>query len=149
GTTFPHHLPAEDPENLYWAWLATPDSDRALVDLARKAVQVLELGQRDAPDLLLLSLSGFDAIGHMFGPDSLERVAAFVELDRQLGDLLDGLTDLVGSSVVLALTSDHGTAPVLDVAHRMGFGHSRRLAPEELIDPVQAALAPIGASVES
>lgn len=86
-----------------------------------------------------MSFGGFDAIGHNFGPDSLERVAAVTELDRQIGDLLDVLTELVGPRLLVALTSDHGVAPVVDIARQRGHV-SARVMLETLVAPVEAAL---------
>ncbi len=140
GTTFPHHLPGSDDLGaLYWSWFCTPDNDRALVDTAQQVAKRLELGDDDTPDLLAISLAGFDAIGHTFGPQSLERVAAFTELDRQVGDLLDSLTRLAGSRVLVAFTSDHGIAPTPTAARAAGHT-GERVRPETLSDVVQTAL---------
>src|SRR5690606_10991882 len=67
------------------------------------------------------------------------RVAALVHLDRQLGDLLDGLTALVGRSVVVGLTADHGVAPLVDVACAAGHD-SKRVDPDHIAQEVEQAL---------
>lgn len=83
------------------------------VDLALSAVSALQLGADDAPDLLAISFSGHDRIGHAFGPDSPEELAEFLAVDRELGRLLDGLDRLVGKGAwVAVMSSDHGVAPV-------------------------------------
>lgn len=140
GTTFPHHLPTGvGGDKLYWGWLATPDSDRAIAEIALQAVLREGLGTDDSPDLLAVSLGGFDAIGHNFGPDSLERAAAFIELDRQLGDLLDRLTEHVGPRVLVGLTSDHGIAPAVEMALARGQ-RSGRVKEQALRGAVEGAL---------
>lgn len=140
GITFPHHLPdTDDLQRLYWSWFCTPDNDRALVDTAVSVAKRLELGHDDIPDLLAISLSGFDAIGHNFGPDSLERVAALTELDRHLGDLLNSLAELAGSRLVVGLTSDHGIAPTPWAAAEQGHT-GERVDPEKLAAVARAAL---------
>lgn len=85
------------------------------VDLALGAVKELKLGSDDAPDLLTVSFSGHDRIGHGFGAESPEGVAEFLAVDRELGRLFDGLDQQVGKGAwVAVVTSDHGVAPVPD-----------------------------------
>lgn len=83
------------------------------VDLALAAVKGLSLGADDAPDLLCISFSGHDRIGHTFGGDGPESLAEFMAVDRELARLLDGLDAAVGKGAwVAALSADHGVAPV-------------------------------------
>lgn len=85
------------------------------VDLALGAVKELKLGADDAPDLLTVSFSGHDRIGHAFGAEAAESVAEFLAVDRELGRLFDGLDQQVGKGAwVAVVTSDHGVAPVPD-----------------------------------
>ena len=110
------------------AW-ATPWLDEYLVDLAAAIVVEEELGKDEVPDLLALSFSAPDYIGHRFGPNSREYVDALLRLDRSLGDLLDVIDERVGlENVVVALTSDHGVVEVPEVrlmrgqpAHRVNW----------------------------
>ncbi len=75
-----------------------------------------ELGLGDSPnrtDLLAISLSTTDAIGHAFGPDSREMHDQILRLDRSLGMFLDSLFKMRdGRRVVIALTADHGMSPL-------------------------------------
>jgi predicted AlkP superfamily pyrophosphatase or phosphodiesterase len=83
------------------------------VDLALGAVKSMQLGADDAVDLLMVSFSGHDRIGHAFGPDSPEGLAEFLAVDRELGRLLTGLDQQIGKGAwVAVLSSDHGVAPV-------------------------------------
>lgn len=92
-----------------------PMIDAWEVDLALGAVKELKLGSDDAPDLLTVSFSGHDRIGHGFGAESLEGVAEFLAVDRELGRLFDGLDQQVGKGAwVAVVTSDHGVAPLPD-----------------------------------
>ncbi|MEE8408311.1 MAG: alkaline phosphatase family protein [Myxococcota bacterium] len=141
GIVFPHHLPETAVgEDRYWGWFASPDADRALQETAAHVVRRMELGRGEAPDLLLVSFGAFDSIGHAFGPESLERVASFVEIDRQLGDLLEALRTSVGRRLLVALTSDHGVAPTPHQARALGHA-SARVSPESLAAVADAALA--------
>jgi hypothetical protein len=141
GVTFPHRVPAGlsalQRDRL---WMETPDVDRALVDTVLGAARELHLGRGPASDLLLISMSSLDAIGHTFGPDSVERIAALVELDRNLGRLLRGLEELTEGSLFLALTSDHGVAATAEhVRRRFGVANPRVRA-EELQTLLEEAL---------
>lgn len=144
GTTFPHHLPVEGTErDHYSGWFCTPDADRAIVDTAGQIIRRLQLGRKEAPDLLLISLGAFDTIGHAFGPDSLERVAALTELDRQLGDLLDVVHDALGHRAVVAVTSDHGIDSTVAAARAQG-NTSARVSADQLVRVVERELARFG-----
>jgi arylsulfatase A-like enzyme len=63
---------------------------------------------KDATDLLFVSVSSTDYLGHYYGPESMEVADSMVRLDRQLGDFLDALERRFGDRVVVALTGDHG-----------------------------------------
>ncbi|MER2566820.1 MAG: alkaline phosphatase family protein [Myxococcaceae bacterium] len=92
-----------------------PKIDAWEVDLALGAVKELKLGADDAPDLITISFSGHDRIGHNFGAESPEGVAEFLAVDHELGRLFDGLDQQVGKGAwVAVMSSDHGVAPVPD-----------------------------------
>ncbi len=94
-----------------------PILDRLEVDLALSAVTSLELGKDDAPDLLVVSFSGHDRTGHRFGPDSADALAEYAVIDLEIGRLLAGLDAKVGKDkYVVALTADHGMAPLPELA---------------------------------
>ena len=64
-------------------------------------------------DLLAVSFSTTDAVGHRFGPDSRELHDQILRLDGVLGRFLDSLFTLRDSSrVLVALTADHGVTPL-------------------------------------
>jgi hypothetical protein len=103
-----------------------PLIDTAEVDLALEAVKALELGKDAVPDLLTISFSGHDRLGHAFGPDAKESLEDFFHLDRELGRLFTALDAQVGKGkYVVALSSDHGVAPLPEVATARGLdaGH--------------------------
>jgi len=105
---FPHRLP-DDSAGAVQALPSFPWMDSLTLDFALKGVHELGLAQHDHTDLLVLSLSTTDAIGHAYGPDSRELHDQILRLDRWLGGFLDSLQMLVpGDRIVVALTSDHG-----------------------------------------
>ena len=112
---FPHRL---SPDTLQAARdiIAFPWMDDITVQFALAGVNALKLGQGPAPDLLAVSLSTTDAVGHRFGAASREIHDQMLHVDRAIGALLDSLYKIRDSStIVVALTADHGvtTAPEL------------------------------------
>ncbi|MBI5630887.1 MAG: alkaline phosphatase family protein [Elusimicrobia bacterium] len=94
-------------------FLDTPASDRLLLDLTEEALKRLPLGKDSIPDILAVSFSGTDYVGHRYGPDSPQIENQMLSLDALLGELLDRLKAKVGAGRFdLVLTSDHGVAPV-------------------------------------
>ncbi len=93
--------------------MASPYLDEVTLDFARTLVEEEALGQGPAPDLLGLSLSGTDWIGHLYGPFSHESLDALARLDRSLARFLGFLEERVGEGrVLVALSSDHGVLPL-------------------------------------
>src|SRR5438477_349970 len=92
---------------------AFPWIDSLTLAFALEGVQALELGRRGRPDLLSVSLSTTDAIGHAFGPDSREIHDQLLHVDRWLGQFFDSLAQLVpAAGTVVVLTADHGVTPL-------------------------------------
>src|SRR5918992_767200 len=105
---FPH-LPANDPE---WGLAATPFYDELTLAFALEGLRALNLGAGPQTDVLAISLSATDYVGHKYGPDSREIHDQILRLDRALGAFLDSLFTLRDSTkVIIALTADHGVAP--------------------------------------
>jgi Type I phosphodiesterase / nucleotide pyrophosphatase len=99
------------------AFRGYPAADRAVLSLARAALKSLPNDARhDAPVLLVLSLSAFDYVGHVHGPDSWESWEVLRELDRELGVFFDELEGRFGERLSIVLSADHGTAPLPETA---------------------------------
>lgn len=108
GFTFPHEIPA-DSNRASSEVLNTPVIDSLTLDAAWHGVKALGLGRRARPDLVAISLSATDAVGHRYGPGSLELHDQILQLDRHLGWFLDSLATIVPRDrLVVSLTSDHG-----------------------------------------
>ena len=69
----------------------TPEADSMLLALALEAAKRFKLGRDDSPDILAVSFSATDYVGHRYGPDSAPMRVQLQRLDRTLGALLDGL----------------------------------------------------------
>lgn len=89
------------------AFRVSPRMDGATFSLALRLVDDMELGRRSAPDLLSVSLSANDYIGHAVGSEGVEMCIQMVALDRMLGDFLAGL-DARGLDYMVVLSADHG-----------------------------------------
>jgi len=89
------------------AFRASPELDGDTLALAAGLVDELKLGRGTDPDLLAVSLSATDYVGHTYGTEGEEMCLQLTELDRELGDFLKVL-DSRGINYAVALTADHG-----------------------------------------
>ena len=98
-----------------------PWMDSLMLDVALEGVRHTGVGQREGTDLLVVSLSTTDAIGHDYGPDSRELHDQLLRLDHWLGWFLDSLAVLVPrEGTVFALTADHGVQPFPEATGKGG-----------------------------
>jgi hypothetical protein len=105
---FPHRLPAS-PDSVARRIPGYPWMDSLTLSLALEGAAQLHLGRRSRPDLLAISLSTTDAVGHAFGPDSREIHDQLLRVDWWLGQFMDSLARLVpGGQILYVLTGDHG-----------------------------------------
>jgi predicted AlkP superfamily pyrophosphatase or phosphodiesterase len=92
---------------------STPFANDLELDFARALVANEKLGTGPTTDLLVISLSQNDILGHRVGPDAPQLHASIVQLDRQLAGFFQYLDKQFGmANVWLALSADHGVAPV-------------------------------------
>lgn len=115
---FPHKLAAKGelkPLEYGEHVLFSPYGNDYTLEAARAIIEGEQLGQDEFPDLLCINFSTNDYIGHAFGPNSLEVEDITYHTDRQLGDFLRFLDAQVGvGKWTLALTADHGVAPIVE-----------------------------------
>ncbi len=105
---------------------ASPLYDEETLRAARYLLKSQGLGQGPAVDLLGVSLSGTDIIGHSFGTQGPEQCEQMMRLDAALGEFLDELDEVEGG-VILALTADHGGSDINERTARRGFPHMGRV----------------------
>ena len=87
----------------------TPMIDELTAAVALEGLRTMNLGRGPTTDVLAVSFSATDYVGHFFGPESKEQHDQILRLDRTLGAFLDTLYTLRDSSrIVIALTADHG-----------------------------------------
>ncbi|HVP00349.1 MAG TPA: alkaline phosphatase family protein [Bryobacteraceae bacterium] len=95
---------------------ATPWGNEMIEDFAERAVAAEGLGSHAGTDILAVSFSSNDYVGHAVGPDDPAVRDISIRTDRLLGKLLDFLNQRVGAeNTLLVLTADHGVAPVPEV----------------------------------
>jgi hypothetical protein len=134
-------LPEAGDSALNAAVYSSPFGNELLLEFATEAVTREQLGQRGVTDLLSVSFSSNDAVGHTFGPDSPQVRDMAIRTDRVLGTLLARIDRLVGlRHTLVALTADHGVAPLPETlqARSMPGG---RIASKDIFDPIQQSLA--------
>ena len=114
--SFPHALrgTADQADASYNAqWERSPFADAYLGRFAAALAQSLQLGQHDGTDVLAISFSSPDLVGHAFGPRSHEVQDIYAQLDKTIGTLFDQLDAIVGKDQwVVGLSSDHGVTPI-------------------------------------
>ncbi len=145
GNTFPHPLRGTsastkaDP-SFYLQWATSPYAETYLAQMAEAAVDKLKLGQRSGTDFLAISFSSVDYVGHFFGPRSWEVQDELARLDRDLSALFAHLDQSVGrGKYVVALTGDHGVAPIPEDLRQAGI-NAGRLNVDEVKSRVEQAL---------
>jgi predicted AlkP superfamily pyrophosphatase or phosphodiesterase len=95
---------------------ATPFGNEMLEAFAERAVEGEQLGRHEGTDVLAVSFSSNDYVGHGRGPDSAEVRDISIRTDQVLGKLLDFLDAKLGAgNTLVVLTADHGVAPVPEV----------------------------------
>ena len=138
--TFPHELPT-DSSAAAAAYVGVPSMDSLTLAFALEGVRALGLGPRGGTDLLAVSLSTTDAIGHAFGPDSREIHDQVLRLDRYLAWFLEQLFVRYGpENVLVVLTADHGVTPFPERSRRELRRDATRVFADTLIRAVNASL---------
>jgi arylsulfatase A-like enzyme len=116
------HRNAKDgsPAGFYEVVGATPFANEYEFEFAKELVVYENLGAGQATDLLAISLSANDILGHQVGPDSPEMAAMALALDRELADFFGFLGHQIGlANVWIALSADHGVSALPDAARKL------------------------------
>lgn len=91
---------------------ATPFGNTLTVDFAKSLINAENLGQDEFTDMLCMSFSATDYIGHQFGIHAKETQDCYLRLDQEIADFLNYLDKKVGAGKYLVfLSADHGGAP--------------------------------------
>ena len=141
---FPHPTPIDTAQAVR-ALGDDPRMDWLTLQAALEGLDAMKLGASTSTDVLAVSLSTTDAIGHRFGPDSREIHDQLLRLDRYLGEFLDSLYRVRDSSrIIIALTADHGVQPFPELHFAGRRGATLRVNPEPIMTATKRALAARG-----
>jgi arylsulfatase A-like enzyme len=102
----------------------SPASVSYLLDFAKALITGEQIGRHDVTDVLTISISSTDILGHVVGPDAPEQRAMIDAVDADLNDFftwVDKNVDGGMGNVWVSLTGDHGVAPVPAVAANLGM----------------------------
>jgi predicted AlkP superfamily pyrophosphatase or phosphodiesterase len=117
GSTAPRNGKDGTPAGFYEVVGSTPFANDYQLEFAKELVLYEKLGAGPATDLLVVSLSANDILGHQVGPDSRQMRSMALELDRSLAEFFSFLGHQIGmANVWMALSADHGVAPLPDFA---------------------------------
>jgi arylsulfatase A-like enzyme len=148
GTGFPYEFKNENGNTLVarQRFQYTPEASNSLVDLALEAVKQERLGcssrkpntpchTPEFPDLLTISFSSTDLVGHAFGPDSPELMDIYLNLNRSVERLKNELHKTLGEkSILFVYSSDHGVQPMPEVSQSRGTLAGRMVSKDTKAD---------------
>ncbi|WP_297508854.1 alkaline phosphatase family protein [uncultured Caulobacter sp.] len=112
--------PADKLRDLY----ASPYTDQVTLELARRLRETYDLGDGPQVDLLAISLSATDFVGHRYGTRGPEMCDQLARLDDRLGVFLKSL-DKVKGGVLVVLAADHGGADFAERLAGEGYDYGR------------------------
>src|SRR6266853_1646465 len=99
---------------------STPFANEYELEFAKELIVYEKLGAGQTTDLLSISLSPNDILGHQVGPDTPEMAAMALALDRELADFFSFLGHQIGlADTWIALSADHGVSALPDAAKKL------------------------------
>jgi predicted AlkP superfamily pyrophosphatase or phosphodiesterase len=123
-------------------WERSPFADAYLGRFAAALVQSLKLGTHEGTDVLAVSFSSPDVVGHAFGPNSHEVQDMYAHLDKTIGALFDQLDASVGKDQwVAGLSADHGVTPIPEQLIAAGKD-AGRINAGAMVTAIEQALKP-------
>ncbi|RMD95340.1 MAG: alkaline phosphatase family protein, partial [Calditrichaeota bacterium] len=129
GITFPHIITGNSrhpDEEFYKAFTHVPFADKHLLEFAKSLIKNENLGTDSFTDILTISFSATDRIGHLFGPYSVEMQDQIARLDRILAGFFKFLDKTIGTNqYLIILTADHGDAPIPEYMRTLNFTAGR------------------------
>ena len=145
GRVFPHRLGdlASSVPSFVTSLEYSPFHNDIIADFAMKALVEEDLGRDSGPDLLAISFSAIDRVGHAYGPNSQEVMDIVIRTDRTLERLFAFVDKQVGlANTLIVLSADHGVAPLPELmeALKPGAGKGHRVNPAAITAAVNARL---------
>jgi predicted AlkP superfamily pyrophosphatase or phosphodiesterase len=143
GRQFPHVITGGvggPGESYYQSFQMTPFANQMLCELAKDAIESEHLGQHTDPDMLAISFSAQDFVGHAFGPYSQEMEDLVLRLDKTLAELFQYVDHKVGlDKCLIVVSADHGVCPIPEFLKEKGM-EAGRIDPKAFQTLVNATL---------
>lgn len=118
----------------------TPAANAYELDFAQALIDNEKLGQGKTTDVLTVSLSANDILGHQMGPDSDQEKEMVVGLDHDISAFFTAIDKKIGlANVVVAFTADHGIPAIPNTSAKLGISSSK-LDLDEFSAQMNAAL---------
>jgi hypothetical protein len=119
-------LPGSPGKQYYEEMIRTPYGNDMLEAFAEDALKEEHLGRHSGTDVLTVSFSSNDLLGHQVGPDAPEVRDMCIRTDRALGRFLQAIEAEAGAgNYIVVLTSDHGVAPLPEQLTKRGMPAGR------------------------
>jgi hypothetical protein len=118
----------------------SPRLDDAVSDIAIRLLDEQHLGSDAATDVLSVSYSATDYVGHAMGSEGAEMCIQMAALDQTIGRLLAAL-DARRLDYVVMLTADHGGVDVVERLDRQALPQAVRVVPALSPDGLAARIA--------
>lgn len=139
-TTFPHALTTRNGKN-YFSLRYSPFGNTLTMNFAKRLIESEQLGMSGQTDMLCVSFSSTDYVGHTFGPQSLEIEDTYLRLDKDLESFFAYLDDKEGKgNYVVFLSADHGAPQSPDFLRSVKI-HAGTLQGSVLMKDLNAELA--------
>jgi hypothetical protein len=122
------------------AFRASPELDAATLVLAAALAEQAGLGRQAQTDLLAISLSANDYVGHTYGTNGVESCIEVMALDRELGAFFDRM-DRGGVDYLVVLTADHGGLDLPERARQLAEPDAQRVDPALMPARLSATIA--------
>lgn len=107
--TFPHSYQSVIGSTRYDPFRSSPYGNTYTLEFAKETIRQERMGQGKETDMLCVSLSSTDYIGHRYGPNSLEVQDMYLRLDKEIASFLNNLDLTLGKgNYLLFLSADHG-----------------------------------------
>jgi len=119
----------------YHLFIQTPQANQLVLDLAQEYIKMY-LQQKPNNHLLLwVCLGSLDIVSHAYGPESLEVIDMLYHLDQQIKHFLERIQKTVPHhDTLFALTSDHGTCPMIELLQQKGITFAQRINQKTFIN---------------
>ncbi len=141
--TFPHKIISKGnslDSNYYSSRMWSPYGLEQVTDFTKLLMENEEIGQDAITDLLCVSYSSLDGVGHDFGPNSPEVMDMVIRIDREMARLIKYANKRLGEKNILyVLTSDHGIGPLPEEVRRSGT-YAGRISPLDLGREIDQAM---------